>query len=172
MGLVGLVYWALRTSVSFIITVRMYEEQVFNHLVWITAINTIRIIGIPFQIFFFVRITPEFCSHEKVRNNKMTYLLVPCVLLGFMSVFVNTVINNHSILEHYVHEADLSVVMTVVCKMGEPLHLGFCLHMFFHFLIVNNTLRKLKATSDKRLPVVLKNTNVKKDFDRRRHTHF
>ena len=95
MGLVGLVYWSLKACVSFIITVRMHDEEVFSHLAWITVITVTRIVGIPFQIFFFVRITPTFCLQEKVRDNKLTYLLVPCVLFGLLSVFVNTVINSH-----------------------------------------------------------------------------
>lgn len=148
MGLVGLFYWILRLSITVLTATRTQHDCNVQTLVWISITNGVRIVGIVFQLVFFYRISPCIGEQPNIRQQKVSYLLIPVVMLAQISVFVNTVVDSYRhVVEEQLHHAHPSIVVLASFKMGEPLHLGFCLHMFFHFLVVNNNLRRKETTT-------------------------
>lgn len=151
MGVVGLAFWILKFSLILILLPRLpadTEPRVIEYLTWINIKNGVRIISLPFQLYFFCRITNSFGCREIIRNKKISYFLLPCLMLSQLSIFVNSAIDNYSYLvEKYVDHLNLSRSMEALYEMGEPLYLGFVLHVFFRFLIINNNLRSMPSRS-------------------------
>ena len=95
MGLVGLFYWMLRLSITVLTATRTQHDCNVQTLVWISITNGVRIVGIVFQLVFFYRISPCIGEQPNIRQQKVSYLLIPVVMLAQISVFVNTVVDSY-----------------------------------------------------------------------------
>ena len=149
MGVFALAFWILKFSLTSLM-VLISSADSYNYLLWISMKNLIRIVGVFFQLFFFIRISPSFGCREELRKNKISYFLLPGIMLSQLAVFINSIIDSYSyVVEGMVENVHLSVITANVYHIGEPLHLGFCLHMFLHFVVINNNLRQLSLVQHK-----------------------
>ena len=160
MGVVGVVFWIIRSSLTCIMATRMISHgPTFNYLCWISTTNIVRTTGVIFQLFFYFRIAPSTGLRVEICERSISHLLLPLMMLCQLSVFVNTVIDSYSyVVETFVDEVGLNAVTSVAYKVGEPLHLGFCLHIFFHLMVVNNNLRRCMQHFVPSFPVVYDRT--------------
>ena len=153
MGVVALVFWILKCSLTILLAVRIstFHIEMSKYIAWSSTKFVVRIAGVLFQLFFFFRITPLFGYRESIRKRRISYMLLPCIMLSQLAVFINSVIDTYSyVIEDFVQCADLRGIMLIVYIVGNPLHLGFCLHVFFHLVIINNNLRQLTTRQQSR----------------------
>ena len=140
MGVSGLAFGILRFALSVMAesSDMILDPSSHGYFRWIALKFFIRVMGILIQLLTFYRLPPSVGHHNSIRNEKMTHFLVPCIMLCQLAVFIDSIIDSYSyLLDRFVNEVHLNVPAAAVYRIGEPLHLGFYLHMFFHFLNFN-----------------------------------
>ena len=81
--------------------------------------------------------------------NKLNFFLLPTLMLSLLSVFIMTVIDSYSgFIEVLIEESNLDTALNTLFKAGEPIHLGFCLHVFLHFFIIHNNMKNFKKNKE------------------------
>ena len=66
-------------------------------------------------------------------------------MLSFLSIFVMAIMDGHvQTVENFLESSNVCSSVVAFMKVSEPLYLGFCLHLFLHFFIAHNNLKKLE----------------------------
>lgn len=143
MGIVGIAYWLLKCSLIILIirnvSISSYQIEYFR---WMSVKYIFRIISLLFQLVFFGSIPASIGTVAHIQNQNISYYLLPCLMLSQLSVFVNAAIDSYSyLIQERIEPLHLDNSMFSLYNMGEPLYLGFALHVFFRFLIINIDLR-------------------------------
>ena len=147
MGIVGFLFWIMLSifSATWAIVIQNLSPEYFELLKWSCAKNFLRSLGILFQLYIFMKSDPYIGCRNNMRKRKLIYFILPALTLSLLAVFIMAVIDTHSeVIELLIDNSKINHVLMVLLKAGEPLYLGFCLHLFLHFLIINNNMRKEK----------------------------
>ena len=105
-----------------------------------------------FQLYIFVKADPFIGCRNNVKAKTISYFTIPALMLSLLSIFIMAVIDSYSgIIEGLVSNAGLSMALMALLKAGEPIHLGFCLHLFLHFFIINNNMNTTKTLIRKQI---------------------
>ena len=142
MGIFSVAFWLLKGSLilmwAFTIPENILKEMgepSTDYLFWQGGKCFVRGVGIIFQVHFFTKIDGSFGRRREVLTNRWNFLYMPCLA----SIFLNSAVDSFSgVVEHLVQHANLSPVVGILYEAGEPIHLGFCVHLFLHFYIVND----------------------------------
>ena len=172
MGIIALAFWVLKCALTTSMMVQFYssDKDKFHYLAWSLAKFAVRIAGVLFQLFFFFRITPSFGYRENIRKRGISYMLLSCIMLSQLAVFINSVIDTYNfVVEECVKEINISLIMSTLYEIGAPLHLGFCLHVFFHLLIINNNLKQWSIRQQRWSTSII--TEDDSDDENIRHAH-
>lgn len=151
MGVVGFLFWVIKSglNVTWTTMTNRFAAERLDYLHWSAAKNSFRTIGILFQLYIFMKSDPLIDCRFEVRNNALNFFLLPALMLSLLSVFTMTVIDSYSgFIEVLIENSGLNVVLSTLLKAGEPIHLGFCLHVFLHFFIINQNMRNFKKSKE------------------------
>ncbi|XP_057304633.1 uncharacterized protein LOC130641713 [Hydractinia symbiolongicarpus] len=170
MGVTGLAFWLLKSVLITIWTTRTTDDSnliaELPSLKWLASKAYLRSFGCVFQIYLYIRVDLSLGYQPSIRYNKFNHFLLPCLMLSFLSVFTNSVIDSyHAVIKKFVHESSMHIVLYAFYEAGIPIHLGFVLHLFIHYLLINNKMRDVLAASEKRYRVdsILAKTPEEKD---------
>ncbi|XP_057293890.1 uncharacterized protein LOC130622446 [Hydractinia symbiolongicarpus] len=148
MGITGFVFWVIKTILNAVWAIKIIglTSEQLEYLEWSVAKNGLRSVGILFQLYFFIKSDPFIGCRKNVKKNALSYLILPALMLSLLSVFIMTVIDSYTgIVEGLIEHSGISEATMALLKAGEPIHLGFCLHLFLHFFIINNNMRTKKT---------------------------
>ena len=141
MGAVGFVYWVMKACFCFLwsfnsITTPV-EESSHPYFVWTSIKDAARSIGMLFQMYFFMKMGPNYCTQPRNISRKIHHLLVPAMMLALLSIFVGCVIDQYNgKVEHLIKHSNIDPALLGFFEGAAPIHLGFTLHMFLHFYIM------------------------------------
>ncbi|XP_057302352.1 uncharacterized protein LOC130636597 [Hydractinia symbiolongicarpus] len=145
MGLFALAFWCLKCGMVSVWTVRCAQIKNWNdvhYFTWNAVKYGSRIISLIFQIYLFFKADVKSSCSVSMKRRKKSYFLVPLLMLSFLAVFLASIISFcNGKIEEKARSANLPILFQIVYTTGPPLHLGFCLHLFFHFLIINGKLK-------------------------------
>lgn len=153
MGVFSIAFWLLK---AFIITIWRIKipENILNmylakfqtdssYLIWQAVKCIMRALFINLQIVLFMKIDSSIGRHRKIFEDKWNHLFLPVIITGLLSIFINSLSDSFSgFVEQNVRISGFSSVVRILYNSGMPIHLGFCIHLFMHFLIIYNRMRK------------------------------
>ena len=143
MGVFSIIFWCLKGSLTIFWLARAKSvggnQEQYAYLLWNAIKFSFRPFSIIFEIYLFSNTDAISCTSPEIKRRKGNHFIIPCIMLSFLAVFVNSVVDAYSgYIEGLVKQANLITVLSVVYKCGSPIYLGFCLHMFLYFLIMNS----------------------------------
>lgn len=111
-----------------------------SYIPWTGAKFIIRSIATAFLILLFTKVNAR--ALPVVNQNSKNYVLVPAVMLGVLSMFGEGLIDQkfgkgEELLRCAIKDLGLKILFDV----GPPMHLGFLLHVFLYFIIIQTRLR-------------------------------
>lgn len=187
MGLFGVAFWILKGSIIAIWSVQVPNEHLEmefqkeglmhlrpEYLVWQGIKCFVRAIGVAFQVYFFVNINSSYGRRSDVIRNRWNFFYVPVMTVSLFAIFINSVMDEYGgIVEHSVKRAGLCAIVSALYHAGGPIHLGFCIHLFLHFMIIKQRMDKAveqlrEATSHRRRNTRRLLTSVLEEPTRRR----
>lgn len=63
-------------------------------------------------------------------------------MMGYLAIFLNSAIDSfNKTIKKQMKASHMSIVLYSVYEAGIPIHLGFCLHMSIHFLLMYTKMR-------------------------------
>lgn len=144
MGFFGAAFWLLKGSMIAIWYAHMPSDFIIDmntshqYLIWTSIKCFVRAIGVFFQVYFFVNINSSFGRQREVIKNRWNFFYVPTMMVSLFSIFFNSVIDGYGgFVEENVKAANLCTIVSTLYRAGAPIHLGFCIHIFLHFFIIN-----------------------------------
>lgn len=144
MGVVAITYWIFQCVTVITWTTRLMNDsdlEIYKHFIWNSAQFAARALSTFSQIQMFT-LTTEDTVCEEFQNDNTVYALVPFYMLSLLSIFVNSVIGSYSgRIDKWMECAPFNIFFVGLHNIGAAFHLGFCLHLFVHFLLLNNKLR-------------------------------
>jgi hypothetical protein len=144
MGAVGFVYRIMTSLFCLLWSFQTSNKQQQSYLIWNSSKDAARSISIIFQLYFFVKMGPHFCQETRNRGRRICHLLVPAIMLALLSTFVSSIIDQYNgEVEHLIDHSRLDSVVIAFFNAAVPIHLGFSLHMFLHFYIINGKMRRV-----------------------------
>lgn len=176
MGAVGFVFWVMKACFCFLWSfnsiITPTEEASHPYLVWTSIKDAVRAIGMLFQLHFFVKMGPNYCTQAINIRRKIYHLLVPAMMLGLLSIFVCCVIDQYNgRVEHLIQQSNMDPAVMAFFEAAAPIHLGFSLHMFLHFFIMKRKMSLHEYTNQQQqnvhiLPVANHNADDSDDGER------
>ena len=146
MGGVGFTFWIIKSFLTSSILSYYKNTDLYQYLAFTNIKNCIRAVGVLFQLYMYMRVSPKICSKQKNKKKIVNHFLVPALMLTLLAVFVSAVVDQyHGKVEKILSEAKLSSSVKFFLQAGGPIHLGFGLHMFLHFLIVRRKMMTARA---------------------------
>jgi len=143
MGAIGFIYWFVKASYCGLWATKYSSTDVEFHqyLTWTTLKDFIYAITILFQLNFFVKMGPHYgCDRENSRQ-KAKHFYVTTVMMALLSLLISFVVDEYNgRVENLLDQAHISKTMLAFLQVAAPIHLGFSLHMFLHFFIMNRRL--------------------------------
>ena len=148
MGVTGFIFWFIKTLLNavWVNNISNLSPDQTSYLKFSCAKNLMRFIGILFQLFLFIKADPFIGCRENIRMKRVSYFILPALMLSLLSVFVMSVIDSYSgIVEGLIANSGISETLMILLKAGEPIHLGFTLHVFLHFYIIHENMTTKKV---------------------------
>ena len=157
MGGVGFTFMVIRSILTSSM-ISYYKGTTLETYLALTALkNCSRAIGVLFQLYLFMRVSIRVCSKKANKGKTINHFLIPSLLLVQIAVFVTAIVDQYNgKVEKILAKSDLDSSVRFFLEAGAPIYLGFCLHMFLHFLIV----RKRMITTKVRVSYLLEETSV------------
>ena len=146
MGTIGSVFWVLKASYCGSWASKISSNhELHDYLTWTTVKNVFYATTFFFQLQFFMRMGPHYgCKRENSRQ-KAKHFYVVAVMMGLLSLLISFVVDEYyGHVESLLHKANLSTTMSAFLQAAAPIHLGFSLHMFLHFFIMNRRLSQFQ----------------------------
>lgn len=145
MGLFALAFWCFKCGMVSVWAVKSAQINHRNDVLYFTW-NAVkygsRIISLIFQIYLFFKADVKSSCSVSMKRRTKSHFLVPLLMLSFLAVFLASIISFYNgRIEKMARSANLPILFEIVYTTGPPLQLGFCLHLFFHFLIINGKLK-------------------------------
>ena len=148
MGITGFIYWTIKSifTASWAMNIRDLDITDNIYLRWSFAKNSLRSIGIVFQLYFFVKLDPSIGCREEIRRKKIMYFLLPALKLSLLAVFIATIIDSYNgLVEELIAHSGINNILLALMHAGEPLHLGFCLHLCLHIFFISDNMKDRKG---------------------------
>ena len=146
MGTIGFVFWFVKASYC-----GLWASKISNHhelhdyLTWTTLKNFFYATTILFQLQFFVKMGPHYGCDRESSQQKAKHFYVVVLMMGLLSLLISFVIDEYNgHVESLLHKANLSKTMSAFLQAAAPIQLGFSLHMFLHFFIMNRRLSQFQ----------------------------
>lgn len=129
--------WAYKYSSS--------DAEFHQYLTWTALKDFVYAITILFQLNFFVKMGPHYgCGRESSRQ-KAKHFYVTTVMMALLSLLISFVVDEYNgRVEKLLDQAHISKTMSTFLQTAAPIHLGFSLHMFLHFFIMNRRLAQFQ----------------------------
>ena len=146
MGTIGSLFWVLKASYCTLWVSKISNNhELHDYLAWTTVKNVFYATTFFFQLQFFVTMGPHYgCDSENSRQ-KAKHFYVVMVMMGLLSLLISFVVDEYyGHVESLLHKANLSTTMSAFLQAAAPIHLGFSLHMFLHFFIMNRRLSQFQ----------------------------
>ncbi|XP_057302564.1 uncharacterized protein LOC130636749 [Hydractinia symbiolongicarpus] len=160
MGICGVLFWCLKGTLASTWAARSrripHNTAQYDYLCWNAIKFWCKPFSIVYQIYVFVKLDFYSACSDSMKRRKINHFLFPLLMLGFLSVFLNAIIDAYTgIIETLAKNSKMNILYLTVYQCGSPLHLGFCLHLFLHFYTINGKLtrsRKAGTTSPRPPP--------------------
>ncbi|XP_078365455.1 uncharacterized protein LOC144649749 isoform X1 [Oculina patagonica] len=146
LGSVGITCWMIKAPIpgywaaTAIDRIDIHDPPYFA---WVSAKYVARGISTAFLMGLFLKVDVRSLA-QKNPDVKMNHFLVPAVMLAILGTFSETLIDQYvgpvdSRLRCEIKDLSLDILFEV----GPPMYLGFLIHMFLHFLIIETEIIKL-----------------------------
>ncbi|XP_078365410.1 uncharacterized protein LOC144649720 [Oculina patagonica] len=145
LGAVGLICWIMKGTISGYWAYA--ENDKINiadrpYFAWFAAKCATRGISTAFLMGLFLKVDVRSVP-QKNPDVKMNHFLVPTMMLAILGAFLETLIDQYvgpfdRRLRCEIKEPSLDIVF----EAGPPMYLGFLIHMFLHFLIIETEIIK------------------------------
>ena len=157
MGGVGFTFMTIRALMTSNLATYYRKVYATSYLAMCAGKNCLNALSLLFQFFMFKRVSFTVCSHPPNSNKVINHFLVPALIMAQLSIFITAVIDEYNgIVEELLARANLNPAIVFFLDIGSPIYLGFCLHMFLHFLIV----RRNMTTKKVRIAYFLDDTSI------------
>lgn len=148
MGTIGFIFWFVKASYCGLWATRYSASsntELYQYLTRTTLKDFIYAITIIFQLYFFVKMGPHFgCDRESSRL-RAKHFYVSTIMMALFSLVISFVVDEYSgRVEKLLAQAHISNTMSTFLQAAAPIHLGFSLHMFLHFFIMNRRLAQFQ----------------------------
>ena len=148
MGTIGFIFWFMKASYCGLWASQYSStanSEIHQYLTWTTVKDFTFSITILFQLYFFVKMGPHFgCDRESSRQ-KAKHFYVTTIMMALFSLLISFVIDNYNgRVEKLLAQAHISNTMSIFFQAAVPIQLGFSLHMFLHFFIMNRRLSQFQ----------------------------
>ena len=148
MGTIGFIFWFMKASYCCLWAYKYAASsntELSEYLVWTTLKNFSYAITVIFQLFFFVKMGPHFgCDQERSRLSAKQFY-VCAIMMALSSLVISFVVDEYNgQVEELLSHAHISSAMSAFLEAAGPIHLGFSLHMFLHFFIMNRRLAQFQ----------------------------
>ena len=146
MGTIGFVLWFVKACYCGLWASKISNNhELHDYLTWTTVKDCFYAATILFQLHFFMKMGPHYgCDRESSRQ-KAKHFYVVMVMMGLLSLLISFVVDEYNgRFQSLLHKANLSKTMSAFLQAAEPIHLGFSLHMFLHFFIMNRRLSQFQ----------------------------
>lgn len=88
---------------------------------------------------------PHYGCDRESSQQKAKHFYVVVLMMGLLSLLISFVIDEYNgHVESLLHKANLSKTMSAFLQAAAPIQLGFSLHMFLHFFIMNRRLSQFQ----------------------------
>ena len=146
MGTIGFVFWFVKASYCGLWASKISNNhELQDYLTWTTVKNFFYATTIVFQLQFFVKMGPHYGCDRESSQQKAKHFYVVVVMMALLSLLISFVVDEYNgHVESLLHKANLSKTMLAFLQAAAPIHLGFSLHMFLHFLIMNRRLSQFQ----------------------------
>ena len=136
MGAIAFMFWLMKGWFCALWASRMSNHgELFSYLTWTSSKNFVTTVGVLFQLCFFIKMGPNFGVQP--RDSKAKHFFIPLVMVSLLAIFFSSIVDQYDgKVEEFLGEANLNEAVLTFLKAAAPIHLGFCLHMFFHFFIM------------------------------------
>ena len=157
MGGIGFVFMIIRALMTLNLAT-YYRHRIDNtYLAMSAGKNCLNGIGLLFQFYVFMRVPFNICSHVPNSKKLLNHFLVPALTIVQLSIFVTAIIDEYDgDVEKLLSLANLDPAIVFFLDVGSPVYLGFCLHMFLHFLII----RRNMTTKHARIAYLLEDSSI------------
>ena len=148
MGTIGFVFWFMKASYCCLWAYKYAASsntELSEYLVWTTLKDFSYAVTVIFQLYFFVKMGPHFgCDQERSRLSAKQFY-VCTVMMALSSLVISFVVDEYNgQVEDLLDQAHISNTMSTFLRAAGPIHLGFSLHMFLHFFIMNRRLAQFQ----------------------------
>ena len=147
MGTIGFIYWFVKASYCGLWAYKYSssDAEFHQYLTWTALKNFVYAITILFQLNFFVKMGPHYgCDRESSRQKAKNFY-VTTVMMALLSLLISFVVDEYyGRVEKLLDQAHISKIMSTFLQTAAPIHLGFSLHMFLHFFIMNRRLAQFQ----------------------------
>ena len=146
MGTIGFVFWFVKASYCGLWASKISNNhELRDYLTWTTLKNFFYATTILFQLQFFVKMGPHYGCDRESSQQKAKHFYLVMVMMGLLSLLISFVVDEYNgHVDSLLHKANLSKTMSAFFQAAAPIHLGFSLHMFLHFFIMNRRLSQFQ----------------------------
>ena len=147
MGTIGFVFWFMKGSYCCLWTFKFAASntELSEYLAWTTLKTYSYAITVIFQLYFFVKMGPHFGCDRKSSRLSAKQFYVCTIMMALLSLVVSFVVDEYNgPVEKLLAHANISDAMSTFLQAAGPIHLGFSLHMFLHFFIMNRRLAQFQ----------------------------
>lgn len=146
MGVMATTHWILQVVIAVTWTSRLKDtlSEMYNYLTWNSAQFVARTFSTLSQIHVFSCFSSKHVikPEDNIRHDKAVHALIPFYMLSLLSIFLNSLIGTYTgKIENWIGCAELNIAFVGLHNIGAAFHLGFCLHLFVHFSLLNNDLK-------------------------------
>ncbi|XP_032229801.2 uncharacterized protein LOC116613259 isoform X1 [Nematostella vectensis] len=145
LGVVGLATYIIKSGLSLF----WYLEGAFevDYFGWVALKYFSRSLAAIFLMYLFAKVScADFLSETGCMPVSANYFLVPALVMGTLSEFVGAAVDQYvgpldNTISCVINETSLDVLF----QAGPAMHLGFCLHVFLCFLILQTRMGRIKV---------------------------
>ena len=148
MGTIGFVFWFMKASYCGVWAFKFAASgntELSEYLTWTTLKIYSYAITVVFQLYFFVKMGPHFGYDQERSRLSAKQFYVCTIMMALLSLVVSFVVDEYNgPVEKLLGRANISNAMSAFLQAAGPIHLGFSLHMFLHFFIMNRRLAQFQ----------------------------
>ncbi|KAJ7379330.1 hypothetical protein OS493_016564 [Desmophyllum pertusum] len=148
MGGIGFIFWFVKASYCGLWASKYSASnntELFQYLTWTTLKDFTYAIAIIFQLYFFVKMGPHFGCDQESSRQRAKLFYVTTIMMALFSLVISFVVDEYNgRVEKLLAQAHISNTMSTFFQVAAPIHLGFSLHMFLHFFIMNRRLAQFQ----------------------------
>ena len=146
MGGIAFTFWVLKALLTVNLTFIHRQSPHYNYMIMTSTKNCFRAANAIFLSYLFVRVPSNICAIRVNRSKIINHFLLPALTLSILVVFGSAIADEYNgTCEKLLEHAKVDSAVRFFLKAGAPIHLGFCLHMCLHFLIIRGSMTTAKA---------------------------